>query len=464
MHSRPHLLAAAVLAVGLAPAVSSQSNWRQGPGGVLVSAHASAYDEARGEVVVFGGAALGSPLTDATWVWNGVDWRRVTPAQSPSARRDVIMAYDAARERVVLFGGVEPGGVNRDDTWEWDGTDWTQRFPTRSPGARHAHAMAYDSARGRVLLFGGFDGSLLGDTWEWDGTNWTERQPAVAATPRSSAALAYDAHRNRAVLFGGYGDTVPCRSDTWEWDGLTWTQVPTSTGPSLRTSHRMAYDAARRRVVLFGGRHCDPPTVEYDETWEWDGTVWVERVPLRTPGSRGGHGMVYDTLRRRVVVTGGLSCVPCGTLRDTWLYEPTTPAQFDRFGVGCAGSAGVLQLAAVGGSLPWLGDTLELSLSGVPAGVASAGVLGASDQVWGALPLPVSLGLIGAAGCELLVSLDVAVVLASAGGVAGWSVPLPLNPVLVGQAVFAQGVTLGDPVNPARLVTSNAGAAVIGTR
>ena len=40
----------------------------------------------------------------------------------------------------------------------------------------------------------------------------------------------------------------------------------------------MATDTARGRVVLFSGNG------GADETWEWDGTDWVEMLPTVSPG------------------------------------------------------------------------------------------------------------------------------------------------------------------------------------
>src|SRR5438105_2716674 len=68
---------------------------------------------------------------------------RAAGATSPSARYRMGMAYDQARGEVVLFGG---NGATGDvgDTWTWDGTTWTQQHPATSPSARYGMGMAYD--------------------------------------------------------------------------------------------------------------------------------------------------------------------------------------------------------------------------------------------------------------------------------------------------------------------------------
>ena len=41
-------------------------------------------------------------------------------------------------------------------------------------------------------------------------------------------------------------------------------------------SHALAFDAARGRTVLFGGGNGAGAT--FDDTWEWDGSTWIERA------------------------------------------------------------------------------------------------------------------------------------------------------------------------------------------
>src|SRR5439155_6137813 len=100
----------------------------------------------------------------------------------------LAMAYDEVRGNSVIFGGgtvIPPTDFN--DTWVWDGTTWTQLFPATSPSARSGSAMAYDVARGRVVVFGGadVDGTPLGDTWTWDGATWLLQAATVALSETS---------------------------------------------------------------------------------------------------------------------------------------------------------------------------------------------------------------------------------------------------------------------------------------
>ena len=258
---------AAVLAVALPPASAGAATPATSP-----SARAylgMAYDQARGEVVLFGGDDGNVPLGD-TWEWDGTTWTKMA-GTGPAARAYAAMAFDWIGGRIVLFGGDDYNNV-RNDTWSWNGSAWTQLVPTMRPSPRGYHAMTTELNRGRVLLFGGDDWTnVLNDTWEWDGSNWLQQTPTNPAPPRSYTALAYDDGRARAVLFGGYDANYYSSGETWEWDGTTWTREHPPASPSARLYVGMAYDQARGEVVLFGGGG----GIRYlRDTWTWDGTNW----------------------------------------------------------------------------------------------------------------------------------------------------------------------------------------------
>src|SRR6266498_3936267 len=162
------------------------------PSPTPLSNHSAAWDAARGQLVVFGGFNGPSP-TDETWVWNGT-WTRKNPATRPSPRAYANMVYEEARHQVVLFGGTRDGIFGLNDTWVWDGSDWSNWFPGNQPAPRFLHGMAYDAFRQEVVLFGGHDSGIdFDDTWVWNGTNWLNRFPATRPSPRGVAqGMAYD--------------------------------------------------------------------------------------------------------------------------------------------------------------------------------------------------------------------------------------------------------------------------------
>ena len=81
----------------------------------------------------------------------------------------------------------------------------------------------------------------------------------------------------------------------------------------------MIYDEARRRVVVFSGRGAGG-----NDTWEWDGSGWLDVTTPGSPPARSRHAMAYDVARRRAVMFGGDGGVDT-SLADTW-ERPYDPA------------------------------------------------------------------------------------------------------------------------------------------
>jgi cysteine-rich repeat protein len=278
------------------------------------SASAAAYDGVRGRVVLFGGqlkvgGELVASLFGDTWIWDGATWSpRAVSTQVPLSRIDPALVYDPARGRVVLFGGTEVLNLafaTVNDTWEWNGASWMPAVSTTLPTSRSDTAIAADGAHlvvfGGSTIVGGFRHDL-GDTWVSSGAQWVQQTPAVSPSARSGHAMAYDAARGKVVLFGGAVATTQPFGDTWEWDGARWTQLHPAHAPPARSFHALAYDSARQRVVLFGGADLGSPFGPFNDTWEWDGTDWIQDTPATLPPPLQFPAMAYDAGRDRLVV------------------------------------------------------------------------------------------------------------------------------------------------------------------
>ena len=72
----------------------------------------------------------------------------------------------------------------------------------------------------------------------------------------------------------------------------SWTQVTTANSPDARRDHQMVYDSVRGKVVMFGGVINASSTL--DDTWEYDGVDWTQVTTATIPGNRYYHQMVYD--------------------------------------------------------------------------------------------------------------------------------------------------------------------------
>lgn len=202
--------------------------------------------DAAGTLLLFGGLAVneaGASLGVADpWTWDGSRWN-VISGIGPSARSAGSMAFDEARQEVVLFGGapsVSPlapvsGPPVLGDTWVWSGGVWTQKHPSTSPSPRMGAAMGYDSTLGCILLFGGGAGLLYTDTWAWDGSDWSLIETSESPPGRTRAGVTYHTDAGLSVLFGGVGivpgSTTSDIGDTWVFDGQDWSELPMISNP-----------------------------------------------------------------------------------------------------------------------------------------------------------------------------------------------------------------------------------------
>lgn len=282
-----------------------------------------AFDSAAGLPILF------HPDDRAMWSWDGSDWTKLPwpdPDNEPNPGfRDSPIVYDSERGRLLTYGGFEYPTTNCqrcNDTWEWFGTpgSWAQRGDVGSAGgSRNGHSLVHDHIRKVTVLTGGVfgaGGEEDSDTWEYDGAQWTRAvAPNDGYLPaRWLHASVFDSDRGKVVLFGGANITRATRySDTWEYDGTEWVEKTLSlSNPGVRHSHKMAYDSVRKVTILYGGEG----VYDYDIQWEWDGTSW-RRLSLDAPNPerRHDHAMVFDPIRKRVVLFGGSTS---GMQNDTW--------------------------------------------------------------------------------------------------------------------------------------------------
>lgn len=99
----------------------------------------------------------------------------------------------------------------------------------------------------------------------------------------------------------------------------TWTQVNVP-GPSARHDHAMVYDAIRKKIVVFAGESGSGS--ELSDQWEWNGIEW-EKISVNAPYPyiRTEHAVAYDIKRKRVVLFGGDPEGSWNALGDTWLFK-----------------------------------------------------------------------------------------------------------------------------------------------
>lgn len=268
-------------------------------------------------------------------------WTLQNPAPYPTtlARRTGGIAWHPLQGGLVMYGGLQSGPtLTLNDTWLWNGATWTQLTTTTTPPPRWGHKMVYDSRRGRIVTFGGRSPTttaVANDTWEFDGVDWQQVFPAASPNARAFYGMAYDARRGKTVVFGTQsGSTIGTAggNQTWEYDGTTWVQVLPATVPPGLESPAMAYDKGRGVVVMFGGYNATPPGTDYRTTYEFDGVDWTLKTTANAPLTGYRTGMVYDDARGRLVLYGGYASAT--VQQKTWEYDGNDWTQVGTGGPG----------------------------------------------------------------------------------------------------------------------------------
>lgn len=397
--------------------------------------HSMSYDSTRRVVVMFGGIGNNGDLND-TWEWDGSDWHQVVVATPPPPRANFALGYHVPTRRTVLYGGGLNGGnsaIDRTDTWTYDGQQWQQEQvapPATPPGAPSPNVVPNDplliaGAQGDLTLAATFAYGIA--TWRWNGTGWiapmfrfnglygnNERRSGfetpwgvmihdinglillphgggysfIGTQPTlhgvdfslSSAATTFDSQTRSLAIYGGYrflgpfpystalsADTLvysipdltstplgqthgnPTRpagrtyfafadqggadlmfggiaasvplDDTWLFDGSIWVRRTPIVHPPARVGARAVYMPSVQSALLYGGYANGNYTGAQPDYWNWNGSVWSVYLQLGPqPGPRAMHTMIFDPVRNRVLLFGGHDGTTA--LGDTWEFNP----------------------------------------------------------------------------------------------------------------------------------------------
>jgi len=220
---------------------------------------------------------------------------------APETLRQYGQEVEAAQEDLdaAALPDGQSGESNLHRAWDY--------FPTyeEQPAGMAGMPFVYSPETGSSVFLDG------PETWEWRGNHWRTMSLDTSPSYHYLAASAYDGARGRIVTFGGLSvGQSTFRQDTWEFDGERWIErVPAGDVPWARYGHAGAYDPSRGRFVVHGGyggeRYDDRHHL--DDLWEWDGTRWERIEPLGgvAPPPLFAHQMVWHAGRQRLVVYGG---------------------------------------------------------------------------------------------------------------------------------------------------------------
>ena len=182
--------------------------------------------------------------------------------------------------------------------------------------------LVYDPVRDRLLAFGAqvwalsLSGTLV---WRQLDTN------GVSPPPRGGQSAIYDPARDRVIMFGGASGTPVYLADVWSFSltSDTWTELhPAGAAPGGREGHGAIYDPVLQRMLVFGGHYEAASRGFWNDLWQLsldDTPTWTELHPAGTlPGARSAFGTVYDPVRRRMLIHGGINAQSGVEPDDLW--------------------------------------------------------------------------------------------------------------------------------------------------
>ena len=194
---------------------------------------------------------------------------------------------------------------------------WSTLVDDTRPGS-----LVYDPVRDRLLAFGAqvWALSLSGPlAWQQLDTN------GASPPPRGGQSAIYDPANDRVIMFGGASGTPVYLADVWAFSltSNTWTELhPAGVAPGGREGHGAIYDPVLQRMLVFGGHYEAASRGFWNDLWQLsldDAPTWTELHPAGTlPGARSAFGTVYDPVRRRMLIHGGINAQSGVEPDDLW--------------------------------------------------------------------------------------------------------------------------------------------------
>lgn len=259
---------------------------------------------------------------------------RWVPELPPTISRGAQYVFDSHRQRVLVISNNLIWAVTCDPT-----PQWSVVYRGTNEGS-----VVYDPTLDRLWAFtmasgGGYyiPGRLFSMDLAAPSPTWTER--TYTSTTRdhrapwkiAEFAAVFDPVRHRVVLWGGYfGNLVGLNTEVYTLDlngTPTWGEfIFSGTQPAGRRIPTAIYDPIRDRMVVYGGMDMFGNNA-FDETWalSLSTMTWQFLTPTTAVAwQRYSHSMLYDALHQRALVLGGIGPggqVPPGPFRyynDVW--------------------------------------------------------------------------------------------------------------------------------------------------
>jgi hypothetical protein len=227
--------------------------------------------------------------------------------------------YDPLRDRMIVFGGLATGdifgGASANELIAFDlrGRRWTTMFSSGEPAAyqNFLHTAIYDPVRDRMIVCGGYgtvDMNVYQLTLSGQPT-WSKILAAgIPPSTRYAHSAVYDPVRDRMIVCGGSTSSIGQDMDVWalSLSGTpAWTQIVVGGTPiPRRLDHSAIYDPVRDRMVIYGGISAGGAgfheawalPLSGPPVWSYLNATGTAPEPIRKA--------VYDPVRDRLVVAG----------------------------------------------------------------------------------------------------------------------------------------------------------------
>jgi trimeric autotransporter adhesin len=388
-----------------------------------------------GDVVAGGSFGFaGSVACNRIAKWNGQTWQALG-----SGMNGYVHAVATAANGDVLAGGyfTTAGGVGAPSLARWNGNAWS------SLGAFNGGVETILVLPNGDFVVGGTFTTINGQPHvhvaRFDGTAWQPMGAGLWPVWHLAAS--------RGVVHAVDGQGV------WRWDGTQWLALP-----SAGLGFVSAFGVLPDEDLVLARSHL---------VQRFDGTAWLPFVETTTAPNLFSNGVfaIAADARGQAWLGGGFAGAALsagGELASPVLVgvDTSCPALSLAYGIGCVGSAGLVQLSPV--TLPWAGSTWRSRASGVP--LSAPFVLGVIGPLLPFFPLQ-SIVPQALPGCMLYANPVFGVqVLPANGGAAELALALPPTSALVGLQWLAQVVPIEFGAGGAitAFTSSNALVATIG--